>query len=140
MLQRGIRELGQGSSLQPLLQLASNVKKEVVETLRKIVEIVGKYAGMGLSAESRMMIRNGILSLPNRWSRISSSIGSSNGAQSPVVEPAEQREARLVMALAEESNAMLKNTLSVVDQTVQAADRLFGDRIKVTPILQNGPR
>lgn len=106
---------------------------EVVETLRKIVDIVGKYAGMGLSLESRMLIRNGILSLPNRWSKITESVSgntsnpSSLAQESKPSESAEKREARLVMALAEESNYMLKSTMSVVGKTVQAAERLFGE-------------
>lgn len=53
--------------LASLLALASSVKKEVVETLRKVVEVIGKYAGNALPLEARNAVRGFILDLPSRW-------------------------------------------------------------------------
>jgi hypothetical protein len=55
---------------QALVQLIIKVKREVVETMRKVVEVVGKYA-YGIQFESRNLLRGFILSLPMRLVRFS---------------------------------------------------------------------
>lgn len=50
-----------------LLHLANAVKREVVETLRKVVNVITQYAGNALPLESRNVVRGFILSLPSRW-------------------------------------------------------------------------
>lgn len=44
------------------------VKRDVVNTIRKLVEVIGKYAGGVLSDSSKQKVKSFILSLPGRWS------------------------------------------------------------------------
>jgi hypothetical protein len=45
----------------------SDIKKEVVNTLRKVVEVITRYAGSSLPAPARQTVRGFILNLPERW-------------------------------------------------------------------------
>jgi hypothetical protein len=46
--------------------LISTVKKEIVETLRKVVEMLGRYTSPYLPMDARQSVKSFILSLPNR--------------------------------------------------------------------------
>jgi hypothetical protein len=100
---------------QSLVELAAHVKREVVETLRKVVEVISKYAGNALPFEARNLVRNLILSLPSRWHAISAALNSST---QPGSQGMAEQEANRVLTLAQESNAMLRNTMAVFGQTV----------------------
>lgn len=43
------------------------VKKDIVDTLRKVVDIISKYAGSSLPYHAKVTVRGFILSLPGRW-------------------------------------------------------------------------
>lgn len=45
----------------------SGVKKDIVETLRKVVEVITRYAGASLPTQSRQHVRGFILNLPGKW-------------------------------------------------------------------------
>lgn len=45
-----------------------SVKKNVVNTIRQVVEVVGKYAGGSLPEPAKQKVKGFILSLPGRWS------------------------------------------------------------------------
>ena len=45
----------------------NDVKRDVVETIRQVVEIVSKYAGGALPEPARQRVRGFILHLPQRW-------------------------------------------------------------------------
>lgn len=45
----------------------SGIKKDIVETLRKVVEVITKYAGASLPSQSRQSVRGFILNLPGKW-------------------------------------------------------------------------
>lgn len=45
----------------------SGIKKDVVETLRKVVEVITRYAGASLPVQARQTVRGFILNLPGRW-------------------------------------------------------------------------
>jgi transcriptional repressor OPI1 len=44
------------------------VKKNVVNTIRRVVDVVGKYAGGSLPDPAKQKVKGFILSLPGRWS------------------------------------------------------------------------
>ncbi|KAI8973372.1 transcription factor Opi1-domain-containing protein [Mycotypha africana] len=48
----------------------SGVKKDIVETLRKVVDVITKYAGVSLPAHARQAVRGFILNLPGRWAMV----------------------------------------------------------------------
>lgn len=45
-----------------------SVKRNVVNTIRQVVEVVGKYAGGSLPEPAKQKVKGFILSLPGRWS------------------------------------------------------------------------
>lgn len=44
------------------------IKRNVVSTIRQVVEVVGRYAGGTLPESAKQQVKNHILSLPARWS------------------------------------------------------------------------
>ncbi|KAI8443215.1 transcription factor Opi1-domain-containing protein [Phakopsora pachyrhizi] len=49
------------------VQTLADIKREVVETIRKVVDVVSKYAGGALPEQAKVFVRNIILGLPLRW-------------------------------------------------------------------------
>jgi hypothetical protein len=45
----------------------SGIKKDIVETLRKVVEVITRYAGASLPTQARQTVRGFILNLPGKW-------------------------------------------------------------------------
>ncbi|KAJ3188143.1 hypothetical protein HDU85_005291 [Gaertneriomyces sp. JEL0708] len=59
----------------PPPSLLSTIKREVVETIRRVVDVVGRYAAIYLPAEGRGRVRGFILGLPGRWASLSGGSG-----------------------------------------------------------------
>ena len=53
------------------MRTLNDVKRDVVETIRQVVEIVSKYAGGALPEPARQRVRGFILHLPQRWASAS---------------------------------------------------------------------
>lgn len=49
------------------MQVLNGVKRDVVDTIRQVVDIVSKYAGGALPEPARARVRGFILHLPQRW-------------------------------------------------------------------------
>lgn len=105
------------SVMHDLLALASKVKREVVETLRKVVDVMGKYAGQALSLEARNAVRGFILDLPRRWASIQNALSIANASNNNTTDPSRQ-EAERVLTLAHESHSVLQSTTHVVHQSI----------------------
>jgi hypothetical protein len=45
----------------------SDIKKDIVDTLRKVVEVISRYAGSSLPVQARQTVRGFILNLPGKW-------------------------------------------------------------------------
>ncbi|KAJ2914031.1 hypothetical protein MD484_g6365, partial [Candolleomyces efflorescens] len=59
----------------------TEVRKDIVQTVRQVVDVVSKYAGGALPEPARNTVRGFILKLPQRWaSKASSSTSSGGGA------------------------------------------------------------
>ncbi|SPO38796.1 uncharacterized protein PSFLO_04275 [Pseudozyma flocculosa] len=63
-----------GSAVQNL----SNIKGDVVNTIRGVVDVVGKYAGSALPEPARNSVKAFILSLPARWATVNRSSAASS--------------------------------------------------------------
>ncbi|CAO3612923.1 unnamed protein product [Cunninghamella blakesleeana] len=59
------------------------IQKEIVNTLRKVVEVVSRYAGVGLPSHAKASVRNFILQLPSRWATLNNTTAPSTTKQSP---------------------------------------------------------
>lgn len=101
---------------QNLYKIVSSVKNEVIITLRKIVDTIGRVAGRALPGEAKSLVRNFILSLPGIWASVNKCIPANTL----------EEESLRVITLAEESNDMLKKAMLVFQQTVEAAEYMIG--------------
>jgi hypothetical protein len=124
-----------------LRTLLINIKRQVAETLRNVVDVVGKYAAHCLPGEARNSVRGFILSLPSRWvcfvlhvminflflisfaqASINNRFKTPEGPidASALASDSTLKETQKVLTLATESSAMLKGIQEVVEASVGA--------------------
>ncbi|CAO3592674.1 unnamed protein product [Absidia cylindrospora] len=102
------------------------IKKEVIETLRKVVEVISKYAGAGLPEQAKGTVRSFILALPSRWALLNSSTTPSSPIASPTLGPhasphVEETSVKL-LNFGSESVEMLQSVSTVFSSTIDRAD------------------
>eukprot|EP00842_Homolaphlyctis_polyrhiza_P003074 jgi/Hompol1/3768/HPOL_003347-RA len=99
-------------STDDLLAVIGSVKREIVETVRKVVDVIGRNASVYLPSDARQSVRGFILNLPSRLP------AASDTQDASTQEPPETAEAKRVLTLAAESSSMLKGIETVISQTV----------------------
>lgn len=103
------------------------VKQEIVDTLRKAVDVVSRHAGSALPDPARHTVKVYILSLPARWAAASTSTQSSPRPDSSTNGMTREEETGWkVLTLANESLEMLRGVMNVVDDTLQSAEEWAG--------------
>lgn len=107
------------------------IKKEIVDTLRKVVEVVSKYAGSGLPEQAKASVRAFILQLPSTWAHVNKST-SNNDGKSAVEQPLHETSIKL-LDFGGESIVMLKSVSIVFSDTIQRAE-LWIKRLKVVGV------
>ncbi|KAF9920941.1 hypothetical protein FBU30_009108 [Linnemannia zychae] len=113
----------------------ASIKKEVVETLRKVINVVSRYAGACLPDQAKISVRQFILSMPVRWATINNESLPSTPKGSPSLGPQSDRSpeqtaalnetserATKVLVLAHESSDMLKSVASIFKDSVDKAE------------------
>lgn len=112
------------------LELLSQVKRELVSTIRQVVDVVSKYAGSALPEQARASVRAFILMLPERWSlaaradandasfRQESGLSGNRGVSGNVAMAASTR----VLTLATESLDMMRSVTSVFKESLDRAE------------------
>lgn len=122
----------------------TRIKKEVVETIRRVVDVVSKYAGGSLPEPAKQFVRKSILGLPLRWvlaiqaeapsftrsdpSGPPSSAPSNNHTNSTTGHPHPQLRATTqvaadrVLTFAIESLDMLRSITGIFSESVERAD------------------
>lgn len=60
------------------VQNLTNIKGDVVNTIRGVVDVIGKYAGSALPGPARNSVKAFILSLPARWATVNRSSAASS--------------------------------------------------------------
>lgn len=65
----------------PAAQNLASIKGDVVNTIRGVVDVVGKYAGGALPEPARASVKAFILSLPARWATVNRPPSVENGRQ-----------------------------------------------------------
>ncbi|CAO3593093.1 unnamed protein product [Absidia cylindrospora] len=60
---------------QPSASTLADIQKEIILTLRKVVEVVSRYAGAGLPTHAKASVRSFILQLPSRWATLNTTSG-----------------------------------------------------------------
>jgi hypothetical protein len=104
----------------------ASIKKEIVDTLRKVVEVVSKYAGSGLPENAKVSVRAFILQLPSRWAILN------NGSAVNKDQPMHETSIRL-LDFGGESIEMLKSVSIVFSDTIERAE-LWLKRLKVVGV------
>ncbi|ORX80293.1 transcription factor Opi1 [Basidiobolus meristosporus CBS 931.73] len=109
----------------------SHIKREVIETLRKVVDVVQRYAGACLPGEARRRVRNFILNLPWRWASLNSQSLNTSPLSSPLLTPTSphsnphlniNESAQMVLTFATESLIMLQSVVGIFKDTVERAE------------------
>ena len=95
-------------------QYVMKIKREIVGTLKKVVDIVSTYAGGALPEPARCHVRSYVLGLPSRWARKQSLHCES--------EKRDIEEGNRVSSLARESIEMLHNITEIVSRTLRQAE------------------
>ena len=102
----------------------AHIKKEIVDTLRKVVEVISKYAGTGLPEQAKVAVRGFILALPTRWAVLNSSTTASPTA-SPQLGPtdAHMRDTSIkLLNFGGESVEMIQSVSLVFSDTIERAE------------------
>ncbi|KAL2918154.1 transcriptional regulator opi1 [Polyrhizophydium stewartii] len=116
-----------------ILALLAAVKREIVETIRKVVEMVGRHAAIYLPGDARQSVRGFILNLPSRLAALTQpatpapEASPDSPAAAAASEEAAAEEARRVLALASESSGMLKGIESVFSRSIDVSERVLGN-------------
>lgn len=115
----------------------ANIKKEVIETIRKVVEVVSRYAGATLPEPARRTVRNFILTLPSRWASLNRA--PAEGAQGPLPPSAStvatEEAAKRILSLAMESLDMIRGVTTIVGDTLERAE-VWVERLRVVGVNQ----
>lgn len=102
----------------------AELKKDVLKTLKDVVDIVSKYAGGALPENARVLVRRHLTSLPQRFRLASTS--SVNDARNGEIGDKGDREvtegANRVMVLAKEGLDMMAQVSGVLDGTIVSAE------------------
>lgn len=113
----------------------AQIKKEIVDTLRKVVDVISKYAGSGLPEQAKVAVRGFILALPTRWAILNSSTTASPAA-SPALRPVDshvQETSVKLLNFGAESVEMIQSVSHVFSDTIDRAE-LWLSRLRVVGV------
>lgn len=125
--------------------ILDGIKRDVMETIKKVVDVVSTYAGSALPEQAKRYVRNSILALPDKWAKAMSSTGdaaaieadagASASAEHLAGEDAGGRQPRPtvlrspthaaaehMLVFAVESLDMLRSMLNIFNDSVERAD------------------
>lgn len=97
----------------------NELKKDVLKTLKEVVDIVSKYAGGALPENARVLVRKHLTSLPQRF-RLASSHNTTGGVKNGDTEVTDG--ANRVLLLAKEGLDMMSQVSGVLDGTIVSAE------------------
>ncbi|KAI7878021.1 hypothetical protein K492DRAFT_149897 [Lichtheimia hyalospora FSU 10163] len=108
-------------------EVVTRVKKEMINTVRKVVEVVSKYAGSSLPQQAKETVRGFILSLPAKANANLKNTTSAQdrGQETPIK----------LLNFGGESIEMLESVSTVFSDTVDRAD-LWLDRLRTMGVVQ----
>jgi hypothetical protein len=104
------------------------IKQDIVDTLRKAVDVVSRHAGSALPDPARHRVKLYILSLPARWAAASTPSQNPAGPNGTATNgmTREEETGWKVLTLASESLQMLSGVMTVVGDTLQSAEEWAG--------------
>ncbi|KAH7106193.1 Opi1-domain-containing protein [Auriculariales sp. MPI-PUGE-AT-0066] len=112
------------------MRTLQDVKQDVVQTIRQVVDVVSKYAGGALPEPAKATVRAFILHLPQRWAtRMQAVPGSGAGS----VPGAASAAAHRILGLASESLDMMRSVTGVFKDSLDRAET-WVERLRVVGI------
>ncbi|KAG8951818.1 hypothetical protein FRC04_005510 [Tulasnella sp. 424] len=130
------------------MRTLTDVKRDVVTTVRQVVEVMSKYAGGALPEPARATLRSFILLLPERWANaMQQQEAEMNAMGGPASTPGEtemaastaERAAKRVLTLATESLDMMKGAAGVFKESLDRAEA-WVERLRVVGIQRQRQR
>ncbi|KAI8149439.1 transcription factor Opi1-domain-containing protein [Fennellomyces sp. T-0311] len=100
----------------------ASIKKDIVETVRKVVDVISRYASTSLPQHAKVAVRGFILDLPNRWDIRSSPAASPLLTPTEGLSPVRDENAIRVLTFGQESVDMLQSISTVFSDTVDRAE------------------
>ncbi|CCG82612.1 putative Clock controled protein [Taphrina deformans PYCC 5710] len=97
----------------------SHAKREIAETLKKLVTIVSNYAGTALPEAARSRVRGFVLGMPGRWAARQSDSSSPYPVEKMDASEEIEREYTSVTSLASESLEVLQNVSEIITRTLE---------------------
>ena len=112
----------------------ASIKKEIVDTVRKVVDVVSRYASSSLPEQAKNTVRSYILELPKKWQVANSTTTTSpmtaTNNNNPAEDPQLHETSIKLLNFGGESIEMLQSVSDVFSDTVDRAD-LWLDRLRV---------
>jgi len=99
----------------------AELKKDVLKTLKDVVDIVSKYAGGALPENARLLVRRHLTSLPQRF-RLASTRPAESSRTGEVGDMEVTEGANRVLVLAKEGLDMMSQVSGVLDGTIVSAE------------------
>ncbi|KAH7412442.1 clock-controlled protein-like protein 8 [Cadophora sp. MPI-SDFR-AT-0126] len=99
----------------------AELKRDVLKTLKEVVDIVSKYAGGALPENARVLVRRHLTSLPQRF-RLASSRPTEGGRSGENADMEVTEGANRVLVLAKEGLDMMAQVSGVLDGTIVSAE------------------
>lgn len=147
-LQRQARHDGQSDALVTASASAhlSQIKHDVVETIRKVVDVVSKYAGVALPEQAKRYVRQSILGLPVKWASAieggrrdgrGASVGAASDVSTPRAERMDDPYAMSGVSPAPTSTAAPGAQQVVLGRTEEAAERVLTFAVESLDMLKS---
>ncbi|KAI8089286.1 transcription factor Opi1-domain-containing protein, partial [Halteromyces radiatus] len=124
------------------------IQKEIILTLRKVVEVVSRYAGVGLPSHAKASVRSFILQLPSRWATLNNNTtkshdvsGDDDTSSSTPTDgvPDHVKETSIkLLNFGGESVEMLESVSTVFSDSIDRAE-LWLDRLRVVGVTPVSP-
>ncbi|KAG8907667.1 hypothetical protein FRB99_002745 [Tulasnella sp. 403] len=125
------------------MRTLKEVKRDVVATVRQVVEVMSKYAGGALPEQARATVRSIILLLPERWASAMQQqeaemhTNGTQGGGNEVTASMAERAARRVLTLATESLEMMRGATGVFKESLDRAEA-WVERLRIIGIERRG--
>ncbi|KAI9274284.1 transcription factor Opi1-domain-containing protein [Phascolomyces articulosus] len=132
------KELTPTQEQNPNATIAS-IKKEMVDTVRKVVDVISRYASSSLPEQAKNTVRSYILELPKKWQVANSSTTASpmTTSNNPAEDPQLHETSIKLLNFGGESIEMLQSVSDVFSDTVDRAD-LWLDRLRDMGVTSSG--
>ncbi|CAO3657344.1 unnamed protein product [Mucor hiemalis] len=120
--------------------ILASIKRDMVNTLRKVIDIITCYASNALPYQAKATVRGTILNLPSRWATLNdetSSLSTTNDDVTQRQTKGQEDVALRLLAFGQESTDMLGSIQNVFDDTIQRAESWLERLRMINPYSSN---